>query len=63
MALKAAPLVDQCAGSAEMRYCGGEMAMRSYSWLLVGKLTLVVLLFILLLEASRNTFRPSPRSM
>ena len=25
--------------------------------------TLVVLLFILLLEASRNTFRPSPRSM
>ena len=31
MALKAAPVLDQCAGSAEMIYCGGEISVRSYS--------------------------------
>ena len=58
--LKAGPVVDMLAGSAEIRYCGDKGLSRADSPPL---LTLQPELFTLLLEASRNTFRPSPRSM
>ena len=58
--LKAGPVVDMLAGSAEIRYCGDK----GLSWAdSPSLLTLQPELFTLLLEASRNTFRPSPRSM
>ena len=58
--LKAGPVVDMLAGSAEIRYCGDKGLSMADSPPL---LTLQPELFTLLLEASRNTFLPSPRSM
>ena len=58
--LAAAPELDMLAGSAEMRYWTENYAEMVWT---EGEFTLVVVLFTLRLEASRNTFRPSPRSM